>query len=245
LADPAPPAGADPPPADDEAYFRDIEAHFRRLRGRHLFLSPLDVALVDSWWDAGVPLGVVLRALDQVFERRRAAGASRPVSSLSYCRHAVEEAFDEWRESRLGARRLAPGAAEREAALVPQAVAFLRARQAGLERAAASSAGAAAAVLTRAAGELRALAAGLDGAAPLALTEAEQKLEGIEDRLLDELGDGLAAADREALAEQCRREVEPLRARLTARAYEATLASRWRAALRSRFDLQRLSLYLL
>jgi len=245
LGDPQVPAGKDSPPAADEAYFRGIEAHFCRLRGRHLFVSPLDVALVDAWWDAGVPLAVVMRALDQVFERRRAAGSSRPVGSLSYCRHAVEEAFEEWKESRLGARRLTSTAAEREAALVPQAAAFLRARQAALQRAAAAAPGESADRLARAAIEVGALAAGLEGAAPAVLTETEQTLEGIEDRLLDDLGAGLETEARESLRERCRLEVEPLRGRLTARAYEATLASRWRAALRERFELPRLSLYLL
>jgi hypothetical protein len=208
-------------------------------------VSPQDVALVDVWWDAGVPLAVVLRALEEVFERRRAAGSSRPVGSLGYCRHAVEAAFEEWKESRLGARRLAVGAAGREAAIAPQAAAFLRARQAALEGAAAIAGGPPAAVLGRAAAELTALAAALEANTAEALLATEQALEGIEDRLLDDLGAGLPVADREALAEQCRREVEPLRARLTARAYDATLASRWRGALRARFGLPRLSLYLL
>ncbi len=42
-------------------YFTEIEDAFIRRRGKHLLLSPLDWALIESWKEMGVPLHVALR----------------------------------------------------------------------------------------------------------------------------------------------------------------------------------------
>jgi len=76
---------------EERGYFRAIEERFCALRGSHLLLSPRDWALIGSWWSAGVPLPIVLEALEDVFAARRAAGtAPRPVNSLGYVRSEVE-----------------------------------------------------------------------------------------------------------------------------------------------------------
>lgn len=237
------PAHAAARTAEEEGYFREIEAAFCRLRGRHLFLSHLDVALVDSWWHAGVPLAVVLRAITSVFERRRAAGSGRSVLTLAYCRHAVEEEFEDWKESRLGARRA--GEEGSDAPVPSEAAAFLAARAADLERAAAALPAAQAAIVRAGAARVVALADALLTPQPPSLAEAEERLEEADDALLDDLAASLLEAESEALLGAARLEIEPLRGRLTARAYEATLQSRLRGEVRRRFALPRLSLYLL
>ncbi len=70
-------------------YFQEIEAHFARRRGTPFILNAKDWALMQQWAAAGIPLPVVIEALDSVFDKREAAG--KVVSSLSYCRHAVKE----------------------------------------------------------------------------------------------------------------------------------------------------------
>jgi hypothetical protein len=67
------------------AYVEAIEAHFRLRRGSDTTLSPRDFALARSWYQAGVPLAVVLLGIDSAF----AADAS--VSSLSFCRRRIED----------------------------------------------------------------------------------------------------------------------------------------------------------
>ncbi len=85
-------------------YFEAIEEEFIRLRGAPLLLSPADWRLTERWRQEGVPLFVVLESLREVFARRaeRAAadpeGSRRRVSSLRYCRRAVEKAWIEHRE---------------------------------------------------------------------------------------------------------------------------------------------------
>ncbi|MXW00371.1 MAG: hypothetical protein F4X59_14255 [Holophagales bacterium] len=88
----------------DREYFETIEEEFIRLRGAPLLLSPADWRLADRWRQEGVPLFLVLESIRLVFERRAERQAAAPearrrgVSSLRYCRPAVEKAWAEYRE---------------------------------------------------------------------------------------------------------------------------------------------------
>jgi hypothetical protein len=84
-------------------YFTEIEDTFIRRRGKHLLLSPLDWALMQSWQELGVPLHVALRGIEQAFDSFEAKPRRRSVKSLLYCQEEVEAQFAEWRESQLGA----------------------------------------------------------------------------------------------------------------------------------------------
>jgi hypothetical protein len=72
-------------------YFTEVEEHFRNIRGTGLFLlSPLDIALVETWKNAGVPLEAVLRGIDAAFEKWRGRKRrGQAVNSLAYCSQAV------------------------------------------------------------------------------------------------------------------------------------------------------------
>lgn len=74
--------------SEELAYYRAVEDHFCRLRGTPFLFSPKDFAYLRRWWQEGVPLSAVLLALGEVFAKKRERGEG-PVSSLSYCRHAV------------------------------------------------------------------------------------------------------------------------------------------------------------
>jgi len=79
--------------ADDHAYFQAIEDCFIRLRGAPLLLSPSDWQLARHWHRQGIPLGLVLETLEQVFASRQARGAKGKVQGLRYCASAVEKAW--------------------------------------------------------------------------------------------------------------------------------------------------------
>lgn len=81
------------PPAAD--YFLEIESHFATRRGTPFILSAKDWALMKKWFDEGVPLAIVIEALDSVFERNETSGRRKVISSLSYCRHAVRELWQD------------------------------------------------------------------------------------------------------------------------------------------------------
>lgn len=85
-------------------YFEAIEEEFIRLRGAPLLLSPADWQLAQGWKQQGVPLFLVLESIREVFARRAERQEASPeapkrrVSSLRYCRAAVEKAWAERQE---------------------------------------------------------------------------------------------------------------------------------------------------
>jgi hypothetical protein len=86
-------------------YFAEIEEAFIRRRGKPLLLSPLDWALIDEWKKRGIPLHVVLRAIERTFDVYEAQTPRRNVRSLAYCRDEVEMAFAEWLKTQRGRGR--------------------------------------------------------------------------------------------------------------------------------------------
>ena len=94
-----------------QPYFEDIEAHFAARRGTPFILSAKDWVLMKSWHDEGVPLPVVIEAIDSVFEKNETSGRQKKINSLSYCRHAVKELWKERKEMLVGAAGETPEAA--------------------------------------------------------------------------------------------------------------------------------------
>jgi hypothetical protein len=98
-------------------YFTEIEEHFQRRRGALLLLSTLDWALIETWREAGIPLAVVLRGIDEAFDKYEARQRSSPnrrlrqVNGLAWCAQAVMEAAEQQKEAATGAA-IASGASE-------------------------------------------------------------------------------------------------------------------------------------
>ncbi|MCI0488254.1 MAG: hypothetical protein L0229_16825 [Blastocatellia bacterium] len=85
-------------------YFTEVEEEFVRRRGKPLLVSPMDWALIESWKNAGIPLHVVLRAINQAFDSYDARPRKyRKVNSVFYCQQEVESTFAEYRLSQVGA----------------------------------------------------------------------------------------------------------------------------------------------
>ena len=87
-------------------YFTDIEGHFAMRRGTPFVLSAKDWALMQEWKAAGIPLPVVIEAIDAVFDKQETKG--RKINGLRYVRHAVKELWDERKELQIGAAEAAP-----------------------------------------------------------------------------------------------------------------------------------------
>jgi hypothetical protein len=86
-------------------YFTEIEEHFQRRRGSLLLLSTLDWALIEIWREAGIPLEVVLRGIDEAFDKyeaRQRKGPQRRVNGLAWCAQAVMEAAEQQKEAATG-----------------------------------------------------------------------------------------------------------------------------------------------
>ena len=66
---------------------------------------------METWQDRGVPLHVVLRGIEKVFDsREQNAKQTRTVKSLFYCKEEIEAQYAEWLERQVGKN----GAAENE-----------------------------------------------------------------------------------------------------------------------------------
>jgi len=88
-------------------YFTEIEEHFQRRRGSLLLLSTLDWALIETWREAGIPLEVALRGIDDAFDKhdarqRASAKKLRQVNGLAWCAQAVMEAAEQQAEAAVG-----------------------------------------------------------------------------------------------------------------------------------------------
>jgi hypothetical protein len=101
------PVSADTPP---ETYFQEIEAHFALRRGTPFILNAKDWALMKKWYDDGVPLPIVIEAIDTVFERNEASGRRKVISSLSYCRHSIKELWQDRQNLYVGEGTVSPEA---------------------------------------------------------------------------------------------------------------------------------------
>lgn len=103
-------------------YFTEVEEEFVRRRGKHMLISTLDWALVESWKNAGIPLHIVLRAINEAFDGYDArAEKYRKVNSIFYCQQQVEATFAEYRLAQVGGESPPPTSENQTAGTVPQA----------------------------------------------------------------------------------------------------------------------------
>lgn len=68
-------------------------------------MSPLDWAMIEAWQDRGIPLHVVLRSIESVFDvydKQPPAMRTRTIKSLFYCREEIEAQYNEWLTSQTG-----------------------------------------------------------------------------------------------------------------------------------------------
>jgi len=93
-----------------ETYFQEIEAHFALRRGTPFILNAKDWALMKKWYEDGVPLPVVIEAIDTVFEKNETSGRKKVISSLSYCRHSIKELWNDRQNLYVGAGEVTPEA---------------------------------------------------------------------------------------------------------------------------------------
>jgi hypothetical protein len=91
-------------------YYLEIEAHFAFRRATPFILSGKDWALMQRWHTEGIPLPIVIEAIDSVFEKNETSGRRKVISSLSYCRHAVKELWDARRDLYVGGSDTTPEA---------------------------------------------------------------------------------------------------------------------------------------
>ena len=67
-----------------------------RRRGKNLLLSPIDWAMIESWQERGVPLHIVIRGIESVFDSFDKKPSARTIKGLLYCREEIDAQYQEW-----------------------------------------------------------------------------------------------------------------------------------------------------
>lgn len=88
-----------PSTVDVGVYCREVEAHLTRANAGHLvrIVGPA-FELVRRWAGEGVPLSVVVQAIDLKADRHRAGQSKHPLR-IEFCERDVRIIFDQWRRA--------------------------------------------------------------------------------------------------------------------------------------------------
>jgi hypothetical protein len=232
------------------SYFSEIEDTFIRRRGKHLMLSPIDWALIESWKERGVPLHVALRGIEHSFDSYDSKKHKRTVKTLLYCQEEVEAQYAEWRESRVGSHdeKADPGPASdtspfsRDAILDHLARSLDEIQQLAKQRKEEDTFGEA---LARAVALLTEIRDDYSSSANPDTRKLEESLTGI-DRLLD---DSIRAVVTETelatILAEIDSQVKPYKRHMDKPTFEQTRDNLLRKRLRDHFGVPRLSLFYL
>lgn len=88
---------------DEAAYYQTVQEFFVSRRGDPLMLSNADWFRIRCWKQAGIPLRIVLRGIQDALEdHARSWARRRKMRSLRACARAVEEAHERWRRALSG-----------------------------------------------------------------------------------------------------------------------------------------------
>jgi len=227
-------------------YFTEIEDAFVRRRGKHLFLSPIDWALMETWKQQGIPLHIVLRGVEKSFDSFEARPRKRTVKSLLYCQEEVEAQYEEWVEAHVGST---PDQAEADSDKTPFSFAAVsehlqRNRGALGELAhARNKEDDLSEALTRAEMLLVEIENDFRSGATLDTRKLEDSLTGLERMLNDAM---LSVVDKDGLDElqtEVKDQLKPYRSQMEAAVYKQTFDNLLLKRLRERFAVPRLSLF--
>lgn len=234
-------------------YFTEIEDTFVRRRARHLMLSPLDWALIESWKEMGVPLHIALRGIEKAFDSWESKPRKRSVKTLLYCQEEVEAQYVEWLESRIGLNS-EDELPSRESAIEAETLPFSRAtilehlRNARKKLlTAAQNVGAIPAEFAESLRRADVLVGELEveltqTAGPDART-LEVSLTGIERMLGEALRSWTPSEKQAALTAEVKKQLKPYRSHMEESVYEQTLENLFMKCLREQAGVPRLSLF--
>jgi len=225
-------------------YFTEIEDAFVRRRGKHLFLSPMDWALMETWQQQGIPLHIVLRGVEKSFDSYEARPRKRTVKTLLYCQEEVEAQYAEWVEARVGT---ATGAAEPESDKTPFSFAaiteHLQRTRSALSELAKSRNDDLSEALTRAAALLMEIEKDFASGATLDTRKLEDSLSGLERMLNDSMLSVAGPSTLDEFKKGVKDQLKPYRAQMDAAAYKQTFDNLLLKRLREEFAIPRLSLF--
>jgi hypothetical protein len=227
-------------------YFTEIEDAFVRRRGKHLFLSPLDWALMETWKQQGIPLHIVLRGVEKSFDSYEARPRNRSVKTLLYCQEEVEAQYAEWVEAHVGSSN---ASTEPESDKTPFSFAGIsehlqRSRKALSELAQSrKQEDDLSEALTRAIALLVDIENDFASGATLDTRKLEDSLTGLERMLNDSMLSVAGASTLDEFKKGVKDQLKPYRSQMDAAAYKQTFDNLLLKRLREEFGVPRLSLF--
>jgi hypothetical protein len=227
-------------------YFTEIEDAFVRRRGKHLFLSPMDWALMETWKQQGIPLHIVLRGVEKSFDSHEARPRKRTVKTLLYCQEEVEAQYAEWVEAHVGSSN---ASAEAESDKTPFSFAAIsehlqRSRKALSELAQSrKQKDDLSEALTRAIALLVDIEKDFASGATIDTRKLEDSLTGLERMLNDSMLSVAGASTLDEFKKGVKDQLKPYRAQMDAVAYKQTFDNLLLKRLREQFAVPRLSLF--
>ncbi|HVS20207.1 MAG TPA: hypothetical protein VHD88_00090 [Pyrinomonadaceae bacterium] len=234
------------------SYFSEIEDTFIRRRGKHLLLSPMDWALIESWKERGVPLHVALRGIEHAFDSYESKKRKRSVKTLLYCQEEVEAQYAEWLESRVGSHaETQQKSAEDEKSPFPRDVVLAHLARSREEltklhdaRQHTNEDGLSEA-LSRATALLTEIEADYNTAAQPDTRKLEDSLTGIERMLDHAIREAMSDSEIESAEAEIASQLKPYKRHMDKTAFEQTRENLLRKRLRDDAGVPRLSLFFL
>lgn len=207
-------------------YFLEVESHFALRRGTPFVFSAKDWALLKRWQSEDIPLAVVIEAIDACFDKSSQTGRRRTISSLTYCRHAVKDLWEERKDLLVGSEASLPE-------LDPRG--RLQVLAAELQSAGAGQSSNLSEVLSRTASRILLMR-------PTSAPHIEETLMQLEQELIAEVLSALDDESRKAIDEELDRALSGY-GDLGSDVLSATREANLRRLLRARLSIPRLTLF--
>ncbi len=242
-------------------YFTEVEEEFVRRRGKHMLISNLDWALVESWKNAGIPLHIVLRAINQAFDAYDArAQKYRKINSIFYCQQQVESTFAEYRLAQVGGdpassrpegeEASGAGSSDEHEAFPKDVLFGFLARcdddlSAAASRATASYRTALENAIDRARERLKEITAEIEGSPRVNAEALERDLDGIDRMVLEGARESLGEEELKKLRAEAESHLRSYRKKMDKAIYEQTVQNFIARRLREMNNIPRMSLFYL
>lgn len=207
-------------------YFLEVESHFALRRGTPFVFSAKDWALLKRWQSEDIPLAVVIEAIDSCFDKSSKTGRRRTISSLTYCKHAVKDLWEERKDLLVGSEASLPE-------LDPRG--RLQMLAAELQSAGASQSAHLSEVLSRAASSILSIR-------PTSAPHIEHALMQLEQELIAEVLSALDDESRKSIDEELDLALSGY-GDLESEVLSATREANLRRLLRARLSIPRLTLF--
>ncbi len=240
-------------------YFTEIEEHFVRRRGKHMYVSPLDWSLIATWRDSRIPLHVALRGIDLAMDNFYASPhRRRNVYTLFYCHDAVMQEYARYLESRIGEASDGTGAQAGEPAVkhsskdeigpnLTTILDFLGSRISEINGLRVKHYGEESAQfrqgLERVAARLDEINRDLQGGHALDYEALERDLALVDETLVSELSPIVPAEEMESWKEEAKKDLKTYRKRLPKETYQKIQDHYLRRKIHQRFGVGELSLF--